>query len=474
MIRAKTKITTFVAGALALSVGAWMRTHARARAFADFGTGVAIPPPICGRLDDGKRHLPPSWNDFRPPAVGQTYTDPVFGCKVVRLTDGGTEELAVDEKHLSFMNYYSTLSAMNSADTMVLIMSDNGEWRVTSVGGSSVVPPGKMPDMNDGHPVWDASDGNAFYFALGNKLEKGTVDNKAVKVTTEHVFNEYGGIGSPDAADLSQDGDHIVLAGQNSDNTVDVFVWSLRKHTKTSTYTTKCKVNKWGVTQTPQPGCVHKVVLTPNNSLLIDFTQDGSGTEEGARLWDNTRLIHIQDRTNHLDTGLDLRGIPVFIATNNAVTLSGLRSPCSDQWGLDIRHIENLASAICLLDKHPPLHVSYRGSDTQPWAAISFFDDRKAGPEFFGGDPGFEAPSRSNWQVYEDEIMLARIDGRAIYRLAQARSRSSEGYWSQPHAAVSRDGKYVVFTSNMAHPNGCPADMLVPNECTDVYLIKVQ
>jgi len=66
------------------------------------------------------------------------------------------------------------------------------------------------------------------------------------------------------------------------------------------------------------------------------------------------------------------------------------------------------------------------------------------------------------------------VDGKAIYRLAHARSRSAESYWATPRAALSRDGRYVIFSSNIAHPNGCPAKMHVPEECTDVFLIKVR
>ena len=74
--------------------------------------------------------------------------------------------------------------------------------------------------------------------------------------------------------------------------------------------------------------------------------------------------------------------------------------------------------------------------------------------------------------MYEDEILLARVDGLAIQRLAHARSRSAESYWAQPHAAISRDGKYVIFDSNMAYAQkGCPSGI---TDCSDVYLIKVQ
>src|SRR5258707_9145478 len=49
--------------------------------------------------------------------------------------------------------------------------------------------------------------------------------------------SEYSGIVSPDSADISQDGDHIGLVGQNANNTMDIFVWSLSQGIKTSVYT---------------------------------------------------------------------------------------------------------------------------------------------------------------------------------------------------------------------------------------------
>jgi hypothetical protein len=371
------------------------------------------------------------------------------------------------------MHYYSTFSPINATDTMVLICSNNGAWRVKDTGGKVVVPSSQMPGMNNGHPVWDASDGSVFYYAHGKTLYKGKIAGNSVKSTVMYTFKEYSGIVSPDAADLSQDGDHIALVGQNARNTMDVFVWALSTQTKTSTYTTNCKITD-AITATQQPACLHKLQLTADNLLSIQFVNEGPGPEAGVRLWNGTELIHLQDATNHYDTGYDLNGRPIFIAANNSTTLASLKNPCSGGWGLDVRQQENISSAVCLLDKQPSWHVSYRGSGSQPWAAISFFDDRKPGPELFNNNRSFQAPSPSNWRLYEDEITLARIDGSAVYRLAHARSRSAEGYWEQPHAAISRDGKYVIFTSNMANPNGCTEKMQVPNECTDVYLIKVQ
>ncbi|MGH9575050.1 MAG: hypothetical protein ACRD40_16155 [Candidatus Acidiferrales bacterium] len=407
-----------------------------------------------------------------PPGIGKSYVDPVFRCSITRITDSSTEETLSDGKHPGFMNYYSTLSAMDESDKFLLISATNGSWRVKDVKGALVIPAGKMPRMNDGHPVWDANAEGVFYFTSGNDLKRASIVGHGIKTTIVHAFNEYHGITSPDAADVSQDGDQIALAGENADGTIDIFSWSLSRKTKVSSYTTQCKVNRWGITQTPQPGCLHKLQFSADDRLTIQFAQDGVAPEQGLRLWEKNKLVPLQDYTNHYDTGFDEMGRPVFIELGRPTTLKGEINPCPSGWGLDVRLINDLSTAHCLLDSIRAWHVSYRGSRSQPWAAISFFDDRKTGPEFSGNNPNYREPSRENWQLYEDEIILARIDGEQIYRLAQARSRSADGYWNQPHAAISRDGKYVVFTSSIAHPSGCPANMQVPDECTDVYLLK--
>jgi len=428
--------------------------------------------PICGKLDDRQVHLPPNWDALTIPPGFQSYVDPVFGCAVKRLTDSSRDETTWDRKHLAFMNYYSTLTAINASDTMLFVVSNDGSWRIKNLNGELVIPAGKMPALS-GHPVWDSSDGNIFYYASGNSLYKASIGGTSVKSVALHTFSEYKGIVSPDAADLSQDGDHVALVGQNANNTMDVFVWSTGHEAKTSVYTTGCTING-SVNGATQPGCVHKLQLTADNLLTIQFLGDGSGVEQGVRLWNGSTLVHLQDKTDHYDTGYDLNAKSVFIASNNSDSLPGLKNPCASGWGIDVRQLGNLQSSLCVLDHPPYWHVSYRGSGSQPWVVLSFFDDRKPGPELFSNNSKYEKPTPANWKLYEDEIVLAKVDGSGIYRLAHARSRSSENYWAQPRAAISRDGKYVVFTSNMAFPNGCPANMHVAGECSDVYLIKVR
>jgi len=395
---------------------------------------------------------------FVPPPQGQSYRDQVFGCSVVRLTDA--KRAGAGQFH-----YYSTLTPISADDSKVFVGG-----HVTDLAGRPIVSEQNMPQANQGTLLWDAIDGNVFYFARKNSLMKATITGGNLKSSVVHTFSEYKVVVLPDKTDLSIDGQSFAMwAGTTQDvGQLEIFTYNMKSGAKRKPYITKC-------TQTVayvQGPCVHGITQTADNNVIIGFANDGSCEECGNRLWNGQGLVHVQDGTNHIDTGYDLDGNSVFIGVGQPSILPGERNACPSGWGLDVRRLSDVHSATCLMDKQPDWHVSYRGSESQPWAALSFFDGRKPGPELFNNNRDFRQPSSSNWKLYEDEIVIARIDGNAVYRLAHARSRSAEGYGAQPKAAISRDGRYVVFDSNMAYAQeGCPAGL--QQDCADVYLIRI-
>jgi hypothetical protein len=56
------------------------------------------------------------------------------------------------------------------------------------------------------------------------------------------------------------------------------------------------------------------------------------------------------------------------------------------------------------------------------------------------------------WSALEGELFLQYTDG-SVLRLAHHRS-SGCGYWVQPRASISRDGRYVVFASDWGQETG--------------------
>jgi hypothetical protein len=122
----------------------------------------------------------------------------------------------------------------------------------------------------------------------------------------------------------------------------------------------------------------------------------------------------------------------------------------------------------CLVDVNwLPTHISYRDS-SQGWVAVSFFDPGRC-PHYSCFHPQhLDAKWESMWRHFSEETVLAKIDGSAIVRLAHHRSRSAEYYWAESRSTISRDGRYVVFDSNM---NFSDTGL---NDYTDVYLIRVR
>src|SRR5205823_1840126 len=60
--------------------------------------------------------------------------------------------------------------------------------------------------------------------------------------------------------------------------------------------------------------------------------------------------------------------------------------------------------------------------------------------------------AKNGWTAFEGELFLLHTDGRVL-RLAHHRS-SSCGYWTQPRATISRDGRYVAWASDWARQTG--------------------
>lgn len=377
---------------------------------------------------------------------------------------------------------YATVSPFNASDTYVMVSDGWNKHFIVDLHGNIVVPISAMPAANDGWFLWDASSPELFYYTNGNSLMSGTVNGSTLTTTTVHQFTEYTAINFMDETDVSQDGAHVVVIGGDNSGTSpeNIFDYNFVTNTKGPVYTTQCT----GVVNDTNNSCLHKMIQTPDNNVLVEFAPDGTGTEQGERLWAGALpMPHIQDYTNHMDSGYDKNGNAVFIDTGNASGLSTDVNPCPSGWGTEVRMIYNMSSAVCLvdIDKYGSLsneHVGYRGNASQPWVGLSFFDDRSPSPEWFDTSSNYAAPTLSNWQYLEDEIDLVRIDAnnnpQYLYRLAYAYSRSDADFYAQPHAAISRDGKYVAFNSNMAFAHtGCPANFQTPTDCTDVYIVNV-
>jgi hypothetical protein len=400
---------------------------------------------LCGQQDDGFIHIPPRFNDFMPPEIGASYTDPQYGCAVTRLTD------AKSQFKLAVHHQYSTISAVNQDDTRVMMITEWGQGTIVDMAGNVVVAPRDFPAINTGNVPWAVQPAGAFYYTSGNALYRGSITGHSVKSAVLHVFAEYPKVTLPDQEDLSEDGDHLWIAGGNQAFLYTISANSIGPRVNIGTKDVDCG---W-----------HKIQITPSNKMLITWACNGASTGRGQEIYDTdgTLYWHMFDNSLHSDVGRDLSHNEIAVVGRIPDTY---KDACPGGGGADVIRLDPPHSISCLVDLNwAASHISYRDS-TQGWVAISLFD-QGACPGYSCFPQHLEPDWTSVWRHFYEEVILVKIDGSAIIRLAHHRSRSGEYYWAQSRAAISRDGRYVIFDSNMDENTGL-------NNYSDVYMIKVR
>lgn len=402
---------------------------------------------LCGVADDGLAHPPPRFNDFAPPKRGESYPDPQYGCAVVRLTD------AKSQFKLAVHHQYSTISAVNQNDTRVMLITEWGQGTIVDMAGNVVVEPHDFPAINAGNVPWATNPSDAFYYTRENTLYRGLILGHVVKSTALHVFSEYPTVTIPDEEDLSEDGDHLWLVGKH-----EAFLYTISTGSAGPRVDVGAKDANCGW---------HKIQITPSNKMLITWSCNSRATSRGQEVYnsDGTLYWHMFDNSIHTDVGRDLSRNEIAIVDRIPDTY---KDACRSGGGADLIRLDPPHSVSCLVDLNwASSHISYRDS-SQGWVAISLFDQGTC-PDYSCFAPQhLSSDWSSQWRHFYEEVVLAKVDGSAVVRLAHHRSRSAEYYWAQSRAAISRDGRYVVFDSNMdVEDTGL-------NNYSDVYMIKVR
>lgn len=438
---------------------------------------------MCGKADDGLIHLPPNYTcgsgtcasvPFPPPAKGASYADPEYGCSVTRLTDAKGDGLGVAAHH-----QYGTITPINSDDSYIMILLEDGSLEIVDTSGSVIVPVANMPGTNTANVPWDISVSTRFYYSSDAVMLRGDIaglpgcaatHNCTVASTTLHDFTGvYASVLIPDQEDISNDGDHLWLVG---DTKAFLYTISTGSVGPAMNVGTKDSATGW-----------HKIQIMPSNRMLMTWSPNGSGPGSGQEVYntDTTLNWHMFDNTLHTDCGFDLSNNEVCVVARIPDTGGGITGAgACPTWtgtqdgGIDLINMSTHA-AQCLVDVNwADTEVSFRdGNAAGGWVFITFFNS--------GGCNTYScfdttSPSRldpawaSNWIHFAEEGILVRIDNNNgpsnKFRLFHTRSRSSEYYWAIPRGAISRDGKYVVFDSNFDISNtGLP-------DYTDVYMTK--
>lgn len=387
--------------------------------------------PAHAYLTDGQVHTPPDYYSFKPPAVGGTYTDPVFGTEIVRMSDGLATPDQADGGRVTYaMNEYATMSAINDDGSWIILQHDS--YFALYDGQGRYVRDLPLAVYAGSEPRWSRKDPNVFYFVNGNTLKRHDVSSGSTSVV--RTFSEYGSISGKGESDICFDGDHLVLSGDNH----HIFVYEISSDTKGP------------VLETGGRG-FDSLYITPDDNVTVSWLQRGTSRYNGIELFDRNMQFQRQVSPvgGHMDVTRDTDGSEVLVWTNSADP-----APICNNGIVKIRLSD--AKQTCLLELSWSLAVHVSCSDGDGSCIVGTYAPSDPSP---GGD----------WPAYTNELLQVMLDGSEVRRLAHHRSRRMNGYNYTPRASVNRDGTRMVFASNF----GLQEQSGYPTEYSDAYLVEL-
>jgi len=376
-------------------------------------------------ITDYSSHKP---GNVTMPKAGGRYTDPVFGTRVIRVTDAGVGSICT--------HAYSYWPAFNHEDTRLLLACDNLPLLYKfDPATDTVTYDGKLWGADGPHiqfegATWSYSSPDILWALdqYGTRLWKVNVALRgAAGYTLIHDFkneipstNYVFGL----TTDINANVFSFFTRDRNSGKPQQAYVWvrNTNKLYKFPVYPhvfNESKVDKMGI---------HVMVNYSDNTMALWTPTTGATT------WFTYGNLN-DDVGGHFDIGQD------FIV-NSDQTYAGLAGRTFN-------------------DLRPPGRVVkyLRPNGAQNWSLCDHSSLRALNEEFVVGSTYL---GDGTYGAFEKEIFLGYLDGHGFVRLAHSRSANNIYYYSQPRATVDMKGRYVVWTSDLGQTNR-----------TDVMIVKI-
>jgi hypothetical protein len=388
------------------------------------------------------------------PAAGGIYVDPVFGVEIMRATDSG------DQSSPGCGTFYNQWPTLNSNNTYLLIrcgvsgdmmiksfdgatFSPGSVVRKTWGGGSTQVPyiggeyarwEGATWSRTDPDKIWvvPAAPNSGGSTARGPQIYTYSVSSN----TYTHV-KDFTGI-----YDANEFFYEYHFAGTHADGDYDVFTASVLPEVNDSAahWLAWRRTGDSVIFNHDNGGSTHFNVCLPDKAGAYIYCGPDSGYTTRVIYQtsnpSNTQTFGTEHATLHGDAG------SVYSVGRSANGAQPQQRRTMSDW-------TNTALTLTLfdwkdangsVDASNDCHTSLMADD-QDWVLQGCYDDISA----TGTETG----------AFEDEILRIKMDGsQSVRRLLHTRTRvtnvdgATNGYRAIPHPTVSRDGRYIAYTSN--------------------------
>lgn len=377
---------------------------------------------VTGYVTDSGVLAPPStgtyaYNAFKPgsagfPAVGGTYTDPVLGGTVKRLTNIGASGNAED--------IYAKHQA-NANGTLAFHRSSTGV-HIVNVNSGAVVYPSQPTGLAAHEMHWDALDPDKYYYFSGANLVRrnlATQTNTTLKTFPATLQNNGGSLNIQ-----SRDGRYFTVryGGTNK-------VWDRQLDFIYAGAVTPASSTGW--TSITPDGNYLVTASNAQSSYRIDHTTrtiSGTATMFWSLCGDHGALISASNGKSYMIT-FNCNNIPAVYRVDITLNQAG-RTP-SQQAAANqvlVPLTWNDAGHFSAVSRGPLADWVF----VAPESVIDSFDS-----------------STADWTAYKQEILAVNVLTLEIRRLAHHRSRSvTASYGYMPRVSTSWDGSVVMWTSN--------------------------
>jgi len=365
--------------------------------------------------------------------VGAAFMDPVFGTSIRRVSD--TSENGGFETQI-----YNQLQPFSSDNVYLLLVSRNG-YRVRRVDNLSLVENLETGSWNT--PRWHPLRPHTIVHFDSNDdttLRLQFTDVDSLTTTTVYTFpSQYERILVNQSFDEISENGHW-LAGMASRNDGESVIFSLNiedfrlgiQMAVADLYAGPCEPDPdWGRVEPDWVG-----VSPLGNYIVVQWVRDGispcSGLET-LNILTGEFTGRVTDHHNHGDLGVDVDGTTEYFMTSELSSPDDPNRPA-----IAMRLLPGLPTV------SPPVFL--RTMDWSDEDHVSCQGPHGVGLYSWGSYSGvYDFP-------FKNELFLQYTDG-SVRRLIHHRS-SKCGYWVQPRASLSRDGRYVVFASDWGEETG--------------------
>src|SRR6266516_332964 len=413
----------------------WMAQHRLSRGLAWFlFSTILLTGTTYAYLTDIGIHVPPmtgpyAYNAFMPgtpgfPAVGGTYTDPVFGTVVRRLTNQ-TGHANCDD---IYAHHWANANGTFAFAARVVGAFCQGPQIVNVATGVEVFS-NQPSGLNASENYWDALDPDKYYYFSGANLVRRNLalQTDTIKKTFPATLEANGG----SLNIQSRDGRYFTVryGGTNK-------VWDSQTDTIYSGSVTPLDLGGW-VSITPDAKYMVTAAgpsASPNiehYSYPIDHSTQSIGSTP-TQFWglcgDHGALVSASNGKNYFVT-FNCNNISAVYAVDITLNQAGA-TPAQQSAAnrLLVPHTWNDAGHISAVSKGAFADWVFISTES----TIDTFDSLTAG-----------------WTAYEQEILAVNVVTLEIRRLAQHRSRGVlVNYSNFPRVSSAWDGSVVMWASN--------------------------